>query len=312
MTTRRTAHHRTILAASLTCLCMASSGCSDEQSGSGSLRFYISGEGPARDGYPFTKDGFELVFDEGWSIQFHHMVASVGRLRVATTDGEVAYDGQDTYLAELTTGDPVVLDLDDLTARRWDALDVQVVPAQDDAVLVNDVDAAIAETMRFDGLTYYYEGTAERDGMSFDFRFGLANPTRNTSCTNGNDDTQGVVVQNGSVTETELTIHLDHMFWDTLGSQQFLMRFDAMAAADDAAVGGDGDHVITLDELAAQRLSDLKGLDGAPLVDASGAAIVYDPGTTPLSEPTLRGFVLASTATQLHINGLGFCTIEAL
>ena len=272
----------------------------------------MSGEGPAHEGYPFVKDGVELAFDRGWTIRFDHIVASLGRLRVAARDGEVAYEGTDTYLAELTTDDPMVVELHDLTARRWDVLDFQVVPADDGAVLLNEIEPEVVAHMTSEGLTYFYEGTAERDGMRFTFRYGLKNPTRNSNCTNGNDGTQGVVVGDASVTTTELTVHLDHLFWDKLGAEQTRMRFDAMAAADAADLGGNGDRVITYDELSNQRLSDMQGMDGGPLVDLDGAPIVYDPGTTPLSEPTLRGFVAASTATQVHINGLGFCTIEAL
>lgn len=287
-------------------------GCGEDDSGDGSLALRISGEGPAKEGYPFVKDGVELAFAEGWTVTFDHVVASVGDLQVATTDGDVAHESPARYLAELTTGDPTVLTLDALTARRWDRLSMAVLPADDTSVNVNGVDAAIVDRMTSEGLTYYYRGQASRDGMTYDFEFGLRNPTRNTDCTNGEDSTQGVVVRNGSLTETEITIHLDHMFWDTLGSQQLVLRFDAIAAADLPEVGGDGDGLITFDELENQRLSDLRGLDGEPLVDAEGMPLTYNPASTPLSEPTLRGFILASTATQLHINGLGFCTIEAL
>lgn len=290
-------------------------GCHEDDTGEGALRIYVSGEGPAREGYPFVKGGFELAFIEGWEVDFDHVVVSLGSLRVEATDGAVAHEGTERYLAELTTGDPTLIELQGVTARRWDRLSFEVMPATAAAIEVSPVDPAIRERMVDEGLTYYYEGVARRDDHVFAFRFGLRNPTRNSACTNGVDGTAGVVVPNGSQASVELSVHLDHMFWDTLGSEKFEMRFDAIAAADlprdPPEVGGDGDGEVTFDELVGQRLSDLRGLDGEPLT-FSGQPVSYDPASTPLSEPTLRGFILASTATQVHLNGLGLCTIQAL
>ncbi|MEM9691095.1 MAG: hypothetical protein AAGA56_00995 [Myxococcota bacterium] len=291
---------------------LALAACDTEtDTGEGTLSFRISGEGPATDGYPFVKDGVELSFVEGWEVQFDHIVASMGEISVAATDGTVAHQGTERYLADLAQGDVTVLTLPDITARRWDRIGVNVLPASSESIALSGIDASIVDTMVSEGLTYYYDGRASRDGMSFRFVFGLRNPTTNTDCTNGDDSTQGVIVENGSFTESELTVHIDHLFWDTLGSEQLRLRFDAMAAADLESVGGNGDGVITFEELENQRLSDLRGLDGEPLLGDDGEILSYNPASTPLSESTLRGFVLASTATQVHLNGLGFCTIQS-
>ena len=62
-------------------------GCSEDDGGSGSLRFVLSGEGPATAGYPFVKDGFELAFDRGWTVQFDHI--GVSSYEGDTTSGSV-------------------------------------------------------------------------------------------------------------------------------------------------------------------------------------------------------------------------------
>lgn len=289
---------------------VALTGCSEDDAGEGTLAIQVSGEEPAEEGFPLVEDGVELAFVEGWEVTFDHVVISVGNLRVEAGDGTVAHAGSDRYLADLTAGDAELVRLEGVTARRWDRLSFEIVPASAASIDLG-VDAAIAETMVAEGYNYFYEGFARRDDVVYRFRFGLANPTRNSDCTNGIDGTQGVVVPNGTIATAEISVHLDHMFWDTLGSEDFAMRFDAIAAADLPEVGGNGDGEITLDELAEQRLSDLRGLDGEPLT-FDGEPVSYDPGPTPLSEPTLRAFVLASTAAQAHLDGEGLCTIQAL
>ena len=98
-----------------------------------------------------------------------------------------------------------------------------------------------------------------------------------------------------SVAETELTFHLDHVFFDSLGDREPVMRFDAWAAA-----AGD-DARVTLEDLAAQPLADLRGVDGEPL------GVAYDPGPTPLPSSDLRAFVIASITTVGHLDGEGHC-----
>lgn len=105
----------------------------------------------------------------------------------------------------------------------------------------------------------------------------------------------------------ELTCHVDDLFWDTLGAEQARLRFDPIWGAD-----RDRDGFVDLDELAQQRLADLQDPDRAPLLDEDGVPLVYDPGAVPLADKNLREFLVAASASQAHLDGLGLCSVQRL
>jgi hypothetical protein len=114
------------------------------------------------------------------------------------------------------------------------------------------------------------------------------------------------VVEAVKTTEQELTVHVEHMFWTTLGTEVNEMRFDAIASA------ADKNGVVTWEALADQMLSDLVDENGDPLTDEHGNPLVYDPAATSLSRNDLQHFISALMATQVHLNGSGLCTVRNL
>jgi hypothetical protein len=80
----------------------------------------------------------------------------------------------------------------------------------------------------------------------------------------------------------QVTVHADHLFYDSLVAEQPALGFDAIAAAD-----LDFDDVITTDELAATGLA------------------AYDPGNLPIDD--LWAFLSAQAATMGHVDGEGHC-----
>lgn len=281
-------------------------GCSSGESGVGAVAIRISGEGAAKSGYPYMKNGAAIRFVDGWAVRFSKYLVSVGELRLASADDVVAFTSTDVFVTDLHLGDPTLLIQEGLGARRWDRFGFRVVPPPPAAKTIGPVTAEDLSRMQRGGFNYWIEGIAEKDGRTVSFAWGLANPTRATNCTNGLDNTEGVVVRNNATADVEITIHVDHLFWDTLGTEVANLRFDAIAAA------ANGASEVTFDALAAQPLSDLRGLDGGALVDASGARILYNPGSVPLPAQNLRAFMLATSAGQAHLNGLGLCTISRL
>ncbi len=133
-----------------------------------------------------------------------------------------------------------------------------------------------------------------------------ANPTKNANCTNGLDNTDGIVIRANATTEAEITIHVEHLFWDSLGSELASLRFDAIAAVAGA------DKKVTTEEIAMQSLANLKDAQGMPLVDGNNMPIVYNPGSVPLKTQDLLSFIQASGASMAHLNGEGLCTISGL
>jgi len=287
-------------------LALAVAACSGSDGGSGAVAIRISGEGAAKTGYPYVKNGAEIRFVDDWTVRFSKYLVSVGQVRLAGADDAVAFASNEVFVADLHQGDPVILAVSDLEARRWERLSFRVVAPPTDAKVVGAVAAEDVARMQRENLNYWIEGTAEKGGRSIAFAWGLANPTRATNCSNGIDGTEGVVVRNNATAEAELTFHLDHLFWDTLGTEVAKLRFEPIAAA-----AGD-DQAASLDELSKQSLSDLRDLDREPLRDEAGARLVYNPGSVPLPEQSLRSFMLAASAGQAHLNGLGLCTITRL
>lgn len=284
-------------------LCLAACG---EAGGSGSLRVRVSGEGAAKLGYPFVKNNATIAFIDGWQVRFSKFLVALSEIRLATFDGEEAPASPGTAVADLHLGDPQVVELSNLAARRWDRFGFKIVAPDAGARLLNQVAPEDLTRMVAGGFNYLIEGSATRGPDTYTFSWGMKNPTRNANCTNGIDGTDGFVVKNNTTTDAEITIHVDHMFWDTLGTEIAKLRFDPIAGA------SRDDKVVTFDELRAQALSDLRGPDGTALRDASGGLVTYDPGTARLPEPTLAAFILASAASQAHVNGTGLCTVSAL
>ncbi len=283
----------------------ATPGCA-EDGGKGSVSIRVSGEGAARSGYPYVKNGAEIRFADDWTVRFSKYLVSVGELKLAAADDTPGFSDPDVYVTDLHLGDPVISTRTDLAARRWERLSFRVIPPPETAKTIGVVADADLARMKAEGLNYWIEGSAEKAGQTVSFAWGLANPTRGTNCTNGVDGTEGLVVRNNATTEAELTFHLDHLFWDTLGTELSKLRFDALAAA------AGPDASVSLEDLRRQSLSDLRSADGSPLLDEKGQRLLYNPGSVPLPEQNLRAFVLATSAGQVHLNGLGLCTISRL
>lgn len=287
-------------------LAMAAVGCSDADdgaSGAGALRVRASGEAAAVDGFPFTEDGETVALADGWSVQFSKVLVAFGNLSVKGKDGASGVTSTDTYVVDLHQQEmnDVVL-LEELPARRWDAFSFEIVPPTAATRVVGGVAAADVSAMVAGGYNYWLEGTASLGAREVSFRWGLRNPTRNADCTNGEDDTAGIVVPNNSEAEAILTFHLDHLMWTSLGTEEAELRFEAIAAADAL---GDGDGVVTWEELALQQLADLKDGAGAPL------GVVYNPGSVSPTPTNLQEFLLKSSASMGHLNGEGLCTVSA-
>jgi hypothetical protein len=152
------------------------------------------------------------------------------------------------------------------------------------------------------GYSMWIEGTAS-DGSEtypFDLRFTDLS-VRGEACQNGVDETDGLVVPNDAVVNAQVTIHLDHLFFDTYATEEALLRFEPWAA-----VAGD-DGIITMDDLETQTLADRRDRDGDPLLDGEDNPVVYDPGPLVLPSNNLREYVHAAATTMGHFNGEGHC-----
>ena len=273
-----------------------------DDGGTGTLRVTLSGEQGAKVGYPFTVDGETVGFVDGWSLRFDEVVVGVAALRLRAGDGDEAPLDVDHVVASLRVDDPVAWEREGVPARRWDRVGYALRAPSPGARILGGVPEATLARMRALGAALYVRGSAtSAAGRAIAFELHLPDAILADRCESGRDGTPGVVVTPGARTDVALTVHLDHLFFDSLVVERAEMRFEALAAAADA------DGRVTLDALSAQPLADLRDTAGAPLRDASGAPVLYDPGSAPLAAATLREFVRASLSTVGHLDGEGHC-----
>lgn len=267
----------------------------------GTLVVEASGEEAATVGYPAG----EIAFADGWSLTFEQILVSVDGLSLVQGDQRPALEAESTVI-DLTDGDQVVWTLPALPAQRWSDVGYAIaVPTTASrrlgAVTESDVAAMIAA-----GASFRMLGTATHPTHGrYEVDLALPLRVRMTGCVSGRDGTDGIVIPASGTHTSQLTLHLDHLFFDSARAEEPSLRFEAWAAAAGA------DRIVTLDELAAQSLADLRGLDGMPLDDEAGAPIVYEPPSTGLPEPTLEAFVLAEALTIGHFEGEGHCDYAA-
>lgn len=120
-------------------------------------------------------------------------------------------------------------------------------------------------------------GTATKEGITKTFDWVFDQRTVYGAC-----ETQVIAASQGT-SSTEITVHADHFFYDSLVSDAPAVLFQALADAD-----ANADGAISQAELSAAGLG------------------AYDPGSTGTAE-NLWDWLLAQGQTLAHINGEGHC-----
>lgn len=274
----------------------------------GSLKVTITGEDAAISGFPVNDEGEVIALADGWTVVYTKVLAGVGNVSVKGAGGEVGYEAATRYVVDLHKGPAALLTLDTLAARRWEKVSYEHVAPDAGAVNVSAVAAADLERMVTNGFNYWLEGTATKDAKTVSFAWGLKNPTRNSDCSDGADGGKaGVVVTQNSETEAELTIHLEHLYWTSLGDEVAELRFDPIAAKADAQ------GAVSFDALATQSLDAPKDAEGNAIPKVNGGGDLAYNAQGDASDPAnLKEFILAATTTMGHLNGGGLCTITRI
>jgi hypothetical protein len=276
--------------------------CSEEDAGAkGSLTVNASGEEAALQGYPVGEGEDEIAFADGWTLQFSKVIVSLSDFSLRTNEGEDARLVAGPVVADLHRGDPELWQFDAVPARRWDRVGFRYVPATEGARKANDVDDDDLEKMVDGGYSLLVAGTAEQDEFQVEFEYGFDFTIDLDHCVSGTDETDGLVVAEGAAAEAQVTVHLDHLFFDSFAVDDAALRFEPMAAMAPST------GPVTLDDLAGQsNLSDLVDANGDPL------ELGYDPGPFDPAPDDLREYVIAAASTTGHFNGEGHCeyTIE--
>jgi hypothetical protein len=252
----------------------------------GAVEVTITGEEAATEGLPFSEDGETLAFSDGdWTVTFDRYVVA---LRDVTL-GDAAIAGP--FLVDLSkaTGEPPAFllgTLDEVEIGRT-PFGFTIEAAEADATVLGDISDEVKDAMVLAGASYAIAGAASDGVDTVRFDWQLAAHTRNSECTNGDDGTQGVVVIENAKVEAEITVHIEHVFYDTLGVEGPSLVMDPMVAL----AGEDG--VVSTEDLAAAAID----------------PIVYDKGSYDVHD--MLGLLTVGAASQAHLNGEGLCTLEA-
>jgi hypothetical protein len=281
--------------------CVAA-GCDSSSSGDGEVRVELSGEEAAVQGYPVGSGEDQIAFADGFTLQFEKVLVAIEGFELSGADGASASLDADAIVADLHLGEPEAWVFASVQSRRWEDVRYVYAPPTSESRNVNGVAQADLEAMVDGRYALWITGTAS-DGTEeypFDLRFEDFRVV-SEACVNGLDETDGLVVANNAVVNAQVTVHLDHLFFDTFATDEALLRFEPWAAV----AGEDG--VITLEDLESQSLSDLLDRNGDPLLDGESNPVVYDPGPLSLPANNLGEYVIAAATTTGHFNGEGHC-----
>lgn len=232
--------------------------CTDDAGAPGTIQVMAWGEGYIEDGIPA-----EDVSD-GWAIAFDEFTVSIGG--TAAKAGEGGGEVGDT--------DMKTVDL---------------------AIATNGTGTEIASYAApagaYDHFGYRLEqlhvrGSASKPGAAtktFDWTFPMR--LAYAHC-------EMAAMIDGNTTTMTATIHADHLFYDDAVSDEPGVAFDIFAAADT-----DGDHVVTLDELAVKDITTEARYQVGSLREP----------ITDLTITNLKQYVFLQATTVGHINGEGHC-----
>lgn len=265
--------------------------------GSGRVDVTAWGEEAATVGYPND----ELAFADGWSLKYDHWVTAFSGIELADPQTEKPVFTDDTlYVADWTQAvDPAAVTDTELASGRYKVA-YSFVPAAAGATKVTPVDDALLAPMIAHGWNTYFEATATKGDQTVRVKWGMANPARYQSCKNGVDGTDGIAVPDGGRVDLGIFVHLDHTWWDRLGSEEASLRFAVIAAWANPATGE-----TALEDLAHVSVANIRGPDEQPILDENGKPLRYDDAGLGLAH--LNDFIVFSTSGQAHLDGEGQC-----
>lgn len=279
---------------------LAMSACGPSERPTGTVRLSASGEEAAVGGFP-TPGPDPIAFADGWSLTFEDVLVSIEGVGISE-GAETLVLEDEPAIVDLHDGDALVWTFPGVPAQRWSDVEYVISGPLGGERTIGSVEAADAADMVARELSVLIQGTATHATHgSVELEIAIPGTIHAEACESAEDMTLGLVALPSGTSENTMVFHLDHFFFDSFVADEPSLRFEAWAAV----AGADG--TVTLDDLATQDITDLVGMDGTPLDDESGALIVYEPSSTGLDEPNLRGFIMAQAATLPHWNGEGHC-----
>lgn len=230
-------------------------------------------------GEPFIEQGIDAsAFSDGCAIMFDHVYVVVsGRALRDDAGGEVAaLGGAQVY--DLVPPGPVTMGTAaDVPGGTYRDVQVRIAPVAD-ATAGNVTDEELA-AVRAAGASVWVQGTltCPSGTVRVDWPF--------TTSTTYDCEPTNLVVGAGADATSQLTVHGDHLFYDSLIDPDAELQGEAYVAAD-----ADGDGVLTVAELQAAPVAPT-GLDVGAQADVTN----------------VWQYLQAQSTTVGHIDGEGEC-----
>jgi len=243
-----------------------------------------------------------FVTADGWSVDYEQFLVHLTAINVAGLEDEVlTASAAEVVVDQAKPGPKQLLFSSVRKPRTWDDVNFQIgpaLPAEESAATLLGYEAPETTTeappppppelalLQSGGYSIYVTGTATRGAEVKKFAWGLTTDTLYSACTGG------ITVPPDALGTVNITMSGTAFFADDLlvGAP---LRFDPIAAAD-----ADGDGNVTLDELVAVPIEDVRTATGAMYSGESETLAGY------LSEQA-RGIV-SGYGSQ------GTCTAEAV
>lgn len=272
--------------------------------------------------------------------------SSASSTRVLSDTNALEAEGKDPHAQPLARFDALDGNKSFDPATRY-AFGFDIIAAAPNAKHTNLDAAAEADyaEMVSKGISVLYVGTATFKGVncktsddtydfkalpkSVKFRLGFKTPVSYENCQNtdlhgkafdGEEAQRGVQVSDQGDTIAQITVHVDHPFWNTVDHDAAELYFDQMAAAASA------DGTLVIDDLAKLDFTSFKDKNGKDLPWRSCIATKpvkqgvrrFDSGSVPVNpsaspDAALRSyedFVVYQQSTQGHLNADGLCAVK--
>jgi hypothetical protein len=251
----------------------ALSSCDDAADGEGTLALEIWGEEYIETGIPAAE------FADGWAVTFDRFLVNVGQIGVAEEGAAPALEEPGYRVFDLVAAEgPVSISSVTAPAGTYGHTAYTVAPAGADSAAGNATEADL-QLLVDGGWSVFVEGSATDGTDTVTFAWGFGNQTVYDPC-----HSVGALADGGAVA-VQLTIHGDHLFYDSAASETPELRFADIALAD-----ADGDGEVTPAELAAYDITALP-----------------DYGVGSLDIDNLWDYIEHMTSTLGHIDGEGHC-----
>jgi len=286
---------RIVKMGALAAVCATSLSCGDDDGGSGpgSLRIQLSAEETISDGLRPGADEENTV--DNTTVSYSKYLVAIGRVKLGRTSSGESREDPNVYIADMRSiGEQGVelFKLDGLASGQWDQFGYETPAAPTNAIVQPGVSPADGQAMIAQQLTYWVEGTVQREGRSVRFSFQVAAPTVFSACQS--DGEPGVTVSEGGQSTAAITLHGDHLWFDSLptGSEGTVMRRAewVLAAADRLGKT----ELVTAD------------LANVPAEQVFPSSLGYNLAGANIG--TALDFVRAQLSTQGHLNGEGECS----